>query len=177
MKKRYGLKLLNYNLFIPLLFMLGSISLLSACSQNDAQRKYENRAFSEPENYTEANLSGEIQETDDDDWRIAPMYRGIIEVRTPAFPNPVNAGQQIEIELSILGIESVSSIEVMTQNENNNWQQLAYESDPETGLLVFRIDPVYFTYTNNYQNAIGLHRVFFFDSNDNLITYGDVKIE
>lgn len=149
----------------------------SGCSENDAQREFEQEAFREPEGITKTDISGDIEEEDENDWRVAPMYSGIIRVQKPAFPNPVHSGQQIEIQLSISGIESVSSIEVMNRNENNNWQQLEFESDPETGLLVFQIDPRWFTYTDNYENAIGLHRVFFFDSDDNVITYGDVKIE
>ncbi len=150
---------------------------LIGCSQNDAQNRFENEAFREPAGYTATDVSGDVQEEDEDDWRIAPMFRGTIRVQTPAFPNPVTAGQDIEIEIYILGIESVSSIEVLTRDENRNWQLLESENTPETGLLTFRIDPRLFSYTGNFENAIGLHRMIFFDSNDNVITYGDVKIE
>lgn len=164
----------------PIAIILVGIALcgsLIGCSQNDAQDKFENEAFREPSGYTTTDVSGDIQEEDEDDWRIGPMFQGTIRVQTPAFPNPVNAGQEIEIELTILGIESVSSIEVLARDENRNWQLLDNESSPETGLLTFRIDPRLFSYTGDFENAIGLHRMIFFDSNDNVITYGDVKIE
>ena len=150
-----------------------------SCSSNDAQKKFEEKALAEPSGYTKTDVQGKVQSKDEDDWRIGPMFQGYVDVETPAFPNPIHAGDKIEIQLSVTGIESVSGLEVYTRDENHKWRSIYYDQQNPlpTGLYVIRLDPISFTYTNNYQNAVGLHRAYIYDGNNNLITYGDIKIE
>lgn len=152
---------------------------LSGCSQNDAQKKFEEEAFSQPSGITQTDVQGKVISEDSNDWRIAPMFKGYVEVESPAFPNPVGSGQSLEIHLNITGIESVSGLEVMVRDENDNWRSIYLDSQSSlpSGLYTFRLDPAGFTYTNNYQNAVGLHRIYLFDLNNNLITYGDVRVQ
>jgi len=164
---------------LPAVFVIALAALLTGCSQNDAQKKFEEEAFAQPSGITQTDVQGKIVTEDSDDWRIGPMFKGYVEVESPAFPNPVSNGQNLEIHLNITGIESISGLEVMVRDENDNWRSIYLDSQSSLppGLYTFQLNPSSFSYTNNYQNAVGLHRVYLFDLNNNLITYGDVRVQ
>lgn len=154
---------------------------LAACSStDDAQRDFENQAFRPPEGITRTDNGGEVQETDPDDWRVSPMYSGFVEIEQPAYPNPTN-GQTISIELLVTGLGSVNGIEVVTLDERNIFRPLYFdERQPiPVGFSLITIDPLLFAPggSGTISGARGLHRVFVFDRRENLITYGDVRVE
>jgi len=151
-----------------------------SCSSNDAQQKFEEEAYSEPSGFTQTDVQGKIINNNDDadDWRISPFYQSLINIE-PAYPNPVTAGDNVYIDIYVKGEEIVSEIQFFYFNEQHRTVYIP-TSIPSNlnGYYQVRIDSGTFTSLNNTpQNAVGLHRLFISDGNNNLITYGDIKIE
>jgi len=157
--------------------------ILYSCSKSSDQQEFEDRAFSTPENITEMTVTGEPVpgRTDPDDWRIAPMFRGFVEIQTPAHPNPVSINSSLQIDVNIIGIESVQGLAVFVfKDRRENLVGPIFLEDPSTispGLISIILDPSQFSRTSNLQEALGLHRILIFDQRDNLISYGDVRVE
>lgn len=106
------------------------------------------------------------------------MFEGYVEVSVPAYPNP-SRGERITIDMLISGLESVNRLQVYTRTSLGT-PLFLYEitdSPMPQGLSQIFLDAASFAQTRSYQDAIGLHRVFVYDQNTNLITYGDVRIE
>ena len=164
-----------------LIVFLFSLFLLSTCdSYDDAQSEFEQQAFQSPSNFTRTNANGQVISEDPDDWRISPMFQSLVRIVTPAYPNPTQ-NDQVFIELDI-GIDDVRGLEVLTIQQSfgqSVFRELyADRRNPlPPGLLTITIDPVNFSPNNSYEDAIGLHRVFIFDTRRNLISYGDVMVE
>lgn len=164
-----------------LIAILSAALLLVSCSStDDAQRQFENEAFGLPTNFTETDASGNIISEDPNDWRISPLFSGVVEVNQPAYPNPT-AGQNVRIELLILSLTPVNGIYVRTYIENQFARTLTFDERvplPQ-GFISLEFDPRLFdpSGSNTISGARGLHRVYIFDNRENLITYGDVKVE
>jgi hypothetical protein len=161
-------------IFKNLLFITFSLFLLS-CTNDDAQQKFESQAYGEPSNYTETNFQGDVVRADSDDWRIAPLYVGLAEVR-PIFPNPVQYGANINLEVELNGAPVSTVIELGFLNESNAWFPLQIQditSDFE--LVTFFVNTRQFGSTA--EQARGIHRLLLFDGNQRLISYGDLLIQ
>ncbi len=146
-----------------------------SCTNDDAQSKFEIQAYSEPANYTETNFQGDIVRNDTDDWRISPLYQGLASVQ-PIFPNPVQFGTNVTLEIDIKGAPASSSIEVGYLNQSNQWiflQQQDLQNDFE--LLTFLINTRQFG--SSLSQAQGIKRMLVFDGNQRLISYGDILIQ
>lgn len=160
--------------------ILAAVILLAGCDDQDDQREFEQEAMSEPEGYTETDINGDKVDggrEDPDDWRIAPMYGTTIGVEHPAYPNPTS-GDGITITLRVSGIDAVNGLDVRVWYEQREFRQIYYDNNPlQPGLKDVIFDPRDVTPTGNLDHARGLHRIFIFDLNENLITYGDLKIE
>lgn len=172
---------MDFNIFqvknkIILLSIL--VCALAGCDRNSAQEEFEREAFAAPNNFTRTDASGNILQNDPDDWRIAPLFQGFVEINAPAYPNP-SIGQRFTIELLITGLEAVSGLEIYTRDQvgrpfilyNDNRRPLP------PGLLDIYLEPAWLTPSRVYSEAIGLHRIFIYDGNGNMITYGDLKVE
>lgn len=163
---------------IPYLVVTIFAVLVLSCDRNSAQDEFERLAFSTPQNFTRSDNNGNIISNDPDDWRIGPLFEGLVEVNAVPYPNP-SIGLRFNIELLITGLEAVSGLEVYTRDQfgrpfiiyNDNRRPLP------PGLLDFFIEPSWLTPSRIYSEAIGLHRIFIYDGNGNLITYGDLKVE
>jgi len=155
------------------------VLLLSGCSDNEAQQDFEDQAFNSPvESITETTIEGEVVEEDPDDWRISPFFSGLISVE-PAFPNPVNNNTEFTVQIQISTIESMNGLNILAFDEERNLKTMAIDTriPLPPGLLEIDVDPIRFTNTGVRTNARGLHRIFIFDLNDNLLTYGDIMVE
>ncbi len=151
---------------------------LASCDDSDDQREFEQEAMAEPSGYTETDFNGEIISEDPDDWRIGPMFGTSVDVQEPAFPNPTE-GDDITINIYILTNNAVDGLFVRHRDERGYFRRL-YQDDTRPlmpGIKQIRFDPVDMSLTGTIDDARGLHRIFVFDANDNLITYGDVKVE
>lgn len=149
-----------------------------SCTSHSAQDSFEAQARKSPTGITRTDAAGRILSTDPDDWRIGPMFDGYVDVSVPAYPNP-SRGERITIDLIVSGLESVNRLQVYTRTPNGT-PLFLYEindSPLPTGLNQIFLDAASFSQTRSYQDAIGLHRVFVYDQNANLITYGDVQID
>jgi len=177
----------NFNFFekylkpklISICFGLFIIIFVASCSNNEDQEKFEDEAFNSPvENFTETGPNGNIIDEDPDDWRVSPFFAGLVEVE-PAYPNPVKSTNKFIIQIDVKSIEAINGIEIVTLDEQQNFRNLAIntESPLPPGFHEFEIDPIGFTNTGVRANTPGLHRVFIFDLNNNMLTYGDIMVE
>ena len=180
MKLSYLSKFREKNLFAGLLlFMI----LVVACSRSQDQVEFEKNAFQIPTGFTETTPNGEIISVDEDDWRIGPMFQGLIEVEVPPFPNPTR-GESLEMQLLINGrINGIRAVAYYDMFDERTWRLLDEhnQSPVEDMLVILTINPADFDRTRSYSAARninnGLHRLFIYDNRNNLITYGDIKLK
>lgn len=154
--------------------------IMISCNSNAGQNDFERQSLRTPSGYTHTNQNGQVDSSmvDPDDWRIAPMFQGFVYVSVPAYPNPVKSGI-VTIELQVTGIQAIDGMRLYKRNVNGQYQLLT--SQPQAplpaGVVVLKFSSVALSDNNTYSGAIGLHRVFIYDNNSNLITYGDIKVE
>lgn len=157
-----------------------SLSVQSCSSTDDAQREFEREAFRTPAGITQTDGSGNIISSDPDDWRVGPLFAGFVEVQQPAYPNPTT-GQIVTIELLITGLGAVNGLDVLTLDDRNFFRRLFFDERRPlpVGFTQIIINPVQFAPggSGTISGARGLHRVFIFDGRDNLISYGDIRVE
>lgn len=162
---------------IPKLLLISFLCI--ACSQSDAQKEFENQAFRTPQNITETTSSGELVEggdTDPDDWRIGPDYRGLIDVGIPAHPNPVLIDDFILIQLDF-GFESrIRGLRIFAFSDPNvNIQQIDEIARELSTIETLRISPSLFAGSTGVGLAT-IYRLVITDQNENVLTYGDVEV-
>ena len=165
------------------LFLLGPCLLLS-CSKSDDQRTFEQEALRAPQNITET--SGDPSDegrTDSDDWRISPMYQGLIAIGQPytrfPYPNPLHYNDRLILELYLRGVETLSGIEIHAVDS------LRHISGPiasqnglsSTSLVSFDISGSAIAGASGGDHSSGLYRILIFDSRQNIISYGDVRVQ
>lgn len=159
------------------LFILAITTLLS-CGNDAGQEEFERQAFTTPENFTRTNANGQIVSEDPDDWRIGPLFQGLIEVNAVPYANP-SVGLQFRFELLVTGLEAVSGLEIFSRDRFG--RPFVVYTDTRRplppGLIDLLIEPSWLTPSRIYSEAIGLNRIFVYDGNGNLITYGDLKVE
>lgn len=162
--------------FLPVLLLC---LVIQACTVNQDQEQFENEAFTLPSNFTPTDVHGDIDEErkDPDDWRIGPMFSGAVEILYPANPNPVTFNSHFEIELWFNSSDRISGLNVLAFRDNPEQPMFILEepgSDIDNGVFSIRLTPADF-----HTEGVGtepLYRILIFDANENLITYGDVKI-
>lgn len=155
----------------------------AACSQSDAQREFEREAQAPPENITEMTPGGQPVEngaTDPEDWRSSPMYRGLVDIETPAYPNPVNLNTPLRIEINNKGIETLSGIEVYVFQFDITTDiagplYTAEQSSIFPGIITIQLDPNQFARRST--GNTGIFRILIYDGRQNLISYGDVRVQ
>lgn len=151
---------------------------LFSCTQSEDQQEFENNAFKTPSGITETNTLGEILSKDPDDWRVSPLYATTFEVFRPAYPNP-SVVKPFTIEFLISGIDAVPGLVgyVLRQDRSLSSFYRHPEQILPVGLITIEIDPSVFAISGVLSGSQGVHRVLFYDLNNRLITYGDVKVE
>lgn len=158
-----------------------TVSVLIACSKSDAQRDFERDAQSVPQNITEMDIDGQPADngrTDPDDWRISPMYAGLVEIDTPAFPNPVNIGTPLRILFDNKGIDTINGLEVYVfQNDYSDLRGPFFtlgQSEIYQGLITIQLDPAQFAFQG--VGNTNIYRILIYDGREDLISYGDVEV-
>ncbi|MEX0994236.1 MAG: hypothetical protein WD599_01830 [Balneolaceae bacterium] len=151
---------------------------LSGCGNQDDQREFEREAYQPPENFTETQNGSEVKNRDPDDWRIAPFFEGSVEV-TPAWPNPVQSTDAVHLQL-YFGIESVRVLRLFAYHHG---QQLSLNEILEedlgmhsSALIDLQFNAAELIPFDNPESRAGLYRVILLDGNQNVITYGDIKV-
>lgn len=163
--------------FIPT-YLLVIIILLSACIKDEAQTEFENEAYRVPSGITQTSAQNEVLSVDPDDWRVSPFFQGLVEV-LPPFQNPAQLGTTINFEIRVTGVQGVSGLDVMVRYPNGKFSTIFLSNDNplEPGLTTFQINPIALSQDGSDNLARGLHRIFFFDFNQRLISYGDIEVE
>lgn len=169
---------------VPVMPKFNSLSLLIlliatvlGCTRNDAQRDFEQEAYSSANNYTETTSQGAVVSTDEDDWRTSPLFQGLIEINPP-FPNPVVTSQYVQFEVGVTGVQSVSGIEVLVRLDDGSFRSLYQSFETlQPGTTVFQINPIEFGINGTPEGARGLNRVYIFNGNNQMISYGDIMVE
>lgn len=160
--------------------------LTIGCSKSDDQRRFENRALSEPHGITEMNVHAQRTENgeyDPDDWQISPVYSGQLEIDAPAFPNPVHLNQNLQIHISILyPPDNLSSIEVYAFKYPDQQPYFLHTIENQEftgGLVAISLNPQNIaSSTSSGSTSSNIYRILLYDDGQrNLITYGDVQIE
>ena len=154
---------------------LFSIAILTGCNRSSDQRQFEQEAFSTPEGITETDDSGNVINRDPDDWRISPFFQGVIEV-DPAYPNPVLTNQLVRINYIITGVESVSGLRVFVFYQSGNIRLIDEDirNPLPPGIGITTLEPNLIS--EFPENPQGLYRIVITDVNENVITYGDIRI-
>ncbi|WP_372638952.1 hypothetical protein [Fodinibius sp.] len=168
-----------------LFFLSAIICMGAACSKSDDQKRFEEQALRLPENITETNASGQkIEDKEDpDDWRISPMYQSLITIGKPytqlPHPNPVGYNDRLILEIYLNNIETLSSIEVFALNpENQRTTLIAAQTDLSSpSLISMQMDGQHIAGSPGGSNASGLYRILIYDDRNNLITYGDIRVQ
>jgi hypothetical protein len=159
--------------FILPIFML---LLVTGCNQSSDQRDFERAAFSLPDGITETSGNGTVGNSDPDDWRISPFFQGVVQIE-PAYPNPVLSSDQISLDVIITGVESVSGLLVYAFYGDNNvrpvFEDFLRPIPPGlTSLPLSSLDIARFR-----ENPQGTYRIVLLDANENVISYGDIRVE
>lgn len=163
------------------LLLFGLLLLAGGCSKSDDQKDFEEHAYTAPSGFTEYGADprqGPVSE-DPDDWRISPLYQGLIGVATPAYPNPVVVNSTVQIDIDFKVTDAVQAMEVYVFKATSpDWVpiRLYDQSELPVGVKTITLNPAEF-YGGGSQEALGLHRLLFFDGRENLITYGDIMVE
>lgn len=154
-----------------------SLLLLGSCTRDDDQFEFEQQAYSPPNNFTETTSQGEIVSRDEDDWRTSPLFQGLIEI-VPPYPNPTNTSMAIQFEVEVTGVQSVSGLDVLTRFEDGSFRSLYQSFETlEPGLTTFSINPMELSQFGDANGARDLHRIYIFNANQQMISYGDVMVE
>ena len=161
--------------------LLLSLILLAGCGQSDDQREFEREAFAAPDNFTETTGDGTIENNvDPDDWRVSPFYQGYVADVYPAYPNPVETTGQINIDVDVLGINAVPGLILVVYYYEQGGTDPIFESTQNP--LPPGNNPINFSALelgrfDTNESRRGLHRVILLDSNENVISYGDIMVE
>ena len=164
--------------YSSVIYLLLFTSVIS-CTRNDAQRDFEQEAYSAPNNYTEtAPNNGDILSKDPDDWRTSPRFQGFINV-VPPFPNPVSTNQIIQFQLDVVAQGSVNGLLVYIIFDDGDRRVIYEEFDPlPQSLYDFQISASMLSQVEGSpESARGLKRIYLFDLNNRMISYGDILVE
>jgi len=156
--------------------VLISLFLIAGCNQSSDQRDFEREAFNLPEGITETSNNGTVENSDPDDWRIAPFFQGVVEVDA-AYPNPVLSSEQVSLDVVVTGVESVSGLRVYAYYGDNNIRPVFQDlrSPVPPGLTSLPLSPL--DIAQFRENPQGTYRIVVVDANENVISYGDIRVE
>lgn len=155
------------------LTVLTLLLVLPACDTNVQQDEFLLDSELPPNGITRTDEAGEVLEEDPDDWRLAPAFRGAVEVE-PAYPNPVaRAGDVTLVVTDLFGDAVAGGIYVSGFDAAGRPVRLA--DDLSAGpTYILRFNPSRLSASD----AEGqLFRVRVFTTDFRLITYGDVQVQ
>lgn len=164
------------------ILLVVSIGVFASCSKSNDQRDFENQALSAPSGITETNANGEVITTDNNDWQVGPMYRGLISIGSPdaqpPYPNPLPYNQNLTISIYIRSVDTLNRLEIYSFKNPNQLTGPIYTSE---GLNPPGYEEISLSGSNisgsaGGSTADGLYRILIYDGQQNLITYGDVQI-
>ncbi len=126
--------------------------------------------------YTHTDSNGKITDTDNDDWRIQNYFKNEFYIVQVPFPNPTIEAQ---IAITIQFSQTFNSLGfyVMGMNTNDFPVELYRSSNVGFGTKTFFLNLSPLSASGSLQDLKGkLFRLRFYDSQNRLMTYGDIKI-
>lgn len=168
-------------LFLPIL----GVFIFAGCSKSDEQKEFENQAWNLPDNYTSTVDGVSVKNKDPDDWRISPQYQSLIrigETYTLPHPNPLafNYVPGLTLDIDVGNIQTLSRVEVnvLDLDAPNPLRQLKVQTVSSTPTLItFTLPGELISASTGGSNASDLYRLIIYDGRNNIISYGDVKVE
>jgi hypothetical protein len=152
------------------------VLLLLGCREDQDQLSFEQRALSAPVGITETDQNGRVISRDRDDWNPAPLYDTFVEIR-PAFPNPTT-GERINLEIILSGTHNFRRFDVFFFNARVPPRLISsVQVNANQFVTTIQIDPIALSNNSIYSGAIGIHRIIVYDQQNNIITFGDVRVE
>lgn len=160
----------------PLLALACLLLVLPGCDTNAAQDDFFLESGLFPEGITRTNESGEVVgDPDPDDWRVAPAFRGSVEVMAAA-PNPVDRNGLVTIVVQdTFGDILTGGVRVTGFTDTNPRQFVELDRDDGNG-------PFYtLTFSPSRLRATGgdaalLFRVRIFTTDSRIVSYGDIEV-
>ncbi|ARA92876.1 hypothetical protein AWN76_006665 [Rhodothermaceae bacterium RA] len=147
-----------------------SLLLMAGCDSTGPQETFEDDASRPPSGFTRTDANGGVLSVDEDDWRTAPAFAGIVRV-SPAHPNPPG-DQFVNIPVSVFQFNQVrGGLVVRALDAADRFivlDEIQQASSP--GAYVFTFSP-------SLIGRRGLVRLFILDGFEKLVSYGDLMIE
>ena len=163
--------------FKGVFLLVGLLLIGSGCDNQAAQEEFIDEASALPSGITKildsdfVNADDGVCSEDPDDWRISPVYAGVVFVDRPAFPNPITGASQGTIVIRVLQPNRVQGGFILSALGNGS-VPIELARIPDASLDNFY--DIRFSPSLLAEN--GLHRLFLFDSLGELITYGDLEL-
>lgn len=164
------------SVYILIWFFLSGL-VFSGCTQSDDQRRFEDEAFTPPDGIAEMTPDGEIISEDPDDWRISPMYEALVDV-DPVYPNPVPFNSYVYLNIIINSQDAVDRIDIWTFKFPDQTRSTGVILDQS--MLIFGSNLVSIpsnSIAGGTGSGSGIYRILVLDGRENVITYGDVRVE
>lgn len=172
------------NITAGFIFALGFALLISAgCSKSDDQRDFENQALTAPSGITETNSSGEITgSTDESDWQVSPMYRGLISIgfddSQAPHPNPLGLNENLTLQVKFNVSDPVDALAVRKFRlpSDSQFPQLRFFQQDELSTFNTITLQGQEIASGEGAGAEEIYRLLIYDGNQNMISFGDVRI-
>ncbi len=146
---------------------------LAGCDTQEAQEEFVDDANQLPAGATvilDDSFGGAICREDADDWRIAPVYNGVVFVDRPPAPNPVSSAL-VTVTLRVLQFDRVRGGLVLRAFGAAN-TLLVLDTILDAGApgeYIFQFSP-------SLLSENGIHRLYIFDSFSEIVSYGDLFV-
>ncbi len=158
---------------IACLAALSMAFLFSSCDAQGQQDDFVNEAGLPASGITrilDNAYGGDVCSEDPDDWRISPVYSGVIRIERGAAPNPASSAL-VTIDFTVLQLSRIrGSLSLRAFGSGNTFITLDTVLDASSpGGYVFQ-------FNSSVLQENGLHRLFIFDGVGELVSYGDIEL-
>lgn len=115
-------------------------------------------------------FGGDVCSEDEDDWRVSPVYNGVIRIERGAAPNPASSAL-VTIDFTVLQLSRIrGSLSLRAFGSANTFITLDTVLDASSpGGYVFQ-------FNSSVLQENGLHRLYIFDGVGELVSYGDIEL-
>lgn len=161
------------------------LGALAACDSGALQEEFRQEAEGPPSGITRMdesgrlvrNTSGDPVEVDSTDWRTAPAFAGRVRF-DPAYPNPTS-GELVTIPFVVPFTNGVPG-GLLIRGFSNTGRFVLLDDEPDaanSGAWSFVFSPALLSASGDVTSVRGLHRLFVFDFQGEIVSYGDLLIE
>ena len=158
---------------------------ICACDSANLQRDFEAEAGETPHGITRTDSGGRLildadgtpVEVDSTDWQAGPLFIGSVRF-DPAYPNPTS--RELITLPFVVPFSSGLAGGLIVRGFTNTGRFVLLDEVPEadqTGAWTFIINPSLLSAAGDLGSVRGIHRLFVFDLQGRLATYGDIRIE